>query len=143
MQYKKSNVQGGWVKNSEVVSGSKCKLVSEASPIEGEFGMRDVAKIRFQGETGEARNVNLNKPTVNALIDAFGEDSKSWIGHVLTAHTEKVVVAGRRVTALYLIPEGFELSEDSGGYLVIGRVGKEAGKDVEAATDISPEDIPF
>ena len=47
-------------------------------------------------------------------------------------------VSGRRVVALYLIPEGFELKEDAGGYLVIARKEKKEYKDGE----VSPEELP-
>lgn len=119
MKYnKQSTVQGSWIKASELTSGAKAKLVSEAQPVEGEFGTQDVAKIKIQGED-EVKNVRLNKPTINGLIDAFGEDSKDWTNKELTVQTEKMLVGGKRVTALYLIPEGYSLTEDTGGYLVI------------------------
>src|SRR3990167_3456597 len=143
MQYTKSSgVGGAWVKASEIVSGTKCKLVSETAPQPSEFGTQDVAKIRFQGEEGEAKNVRINKPSINALIDAFGEDSKVWIGNVLTAVTEKMVVSGKRVTALYLVPKGYSLGEDEGHYLVITKDGATV-KSGPTEETINPEDIPF
>jgi hypothetical protein len=56
----------------------------------------------------EPLNVNLNRATINGLVDAFGEDSALWIGHYLTVETEKMRVAGKAVVALYLIPKGYE-----------------------------------
>ena len=71
MKYqKKSGTQGAWVKGSELKSGTLAKLVSETIPQEGEYGMQDVAKIRIQGDS-EVKNVRINSPTLNALIDAF------------------------------------------------------------------------
>lgn len=140
MNYTKSTVSGGWVKAADVKSGSKCKLVSETVPSEGTYEGKviknNVAKIRFQGEEGEAKNVNVNKPSINGLIDAFGSDSKNWVGKLLTAHTEKMLVGGKRVTGLYLIPEGFEITEDEGGYLVVTKIG---GK--EEVHTRSPQEI--
>ena len=140
MQYEKS-VQGSWVKSDDVKSGTKAKLISETAPKQGKFTddegkpkMQDVAKIRFEG-VEEPLNIALNRATIYGLIDAFGSDSKEWIGKTLTTQTEKMIVAGRNVRALYLIPEGFELTEDSGGYNVITKIG-----DVD---DITPEQIPF
>ena len=152
--YKKSSgVAGAWVKAKDITSGVKCKLVSETEPSESQWEGKtiknNVAKIRFAGQEGEAMNVNVNKPSINALIDAFGEDSKAWMGHLLTAHTEKMLVGGKRVTALYLIPEGYEIKEDEGGYLVIEPIGKVEPPAVVArskaaeAEDINPDDIPF
>jgi|TARA_R100001530_G_scaffold121166_1_gene88555 hypothetical protein len=148
MKYtKQTGVQGAWVKSSEVEDGIKAKLVSESKPIEGEYGTQDIAKIRFQGEEEDSKNVRLNKTTINGLIDAFGDESKNWVNQVLTARTEKAQVAGKRVTILYLIPEGYGLSEDSNGYVIITKVGGE--KTVEYPEDeinlegIPPGDIPF
>lgn len=152
MKYTKSStVSGAWVKGSEVVSGTKCKLVAETVPsestYEGKVIKNNVSKIRFQGEEGEAKNVNVNRPSINALIDAYGEDSKDWIGKLLTAQTEKMLVGGKRVTALYLIPEGFEMKEDENGYIVISRIGEKVTQETTSngypSDDINPEDIPF
>ena len=154
MKYTKSStVSGAWVKGSEVVSGTKCKLVAETVPsestYEGKVIKNNVSKIRFQGEEGEAKNVNVNRPSINALIDAYGEDSKDWIGKLLTAQTEKMLVGGKRVTALYLIPEGFEMKEDENGYIVISRIGEKVSQEIGTTSngypsdDINPEDIPF
>jgi hypothetical protein len=82
-------------------------------------------------------NIALNRATIYGLIDAFGSDSKEWIGKTLTAQTEKMIVAGRNVRALYLIPENFELTEDSAGYNVITKVG---GADEDS---IDASQIPF
>lgn len=152
MKYTKSQgVGGAWIKGSEVVSGTKCKLTTETLPstssYEGKVINNNVSKIRFQGEKTDAKNVNVNRPSINALIEAFGEDSKDWIGKLLTAQTEKMIVGGKRVTALYLIPEGYELKEDDGGYIVITKIGGQASVPLNGvdypAEEIDPDDIPF
>ena len=133
MQYQKQNFVGGsWVKGSEVVTGVKVKIVSETLPTPSKFQnkdgtvkMQDVAKVKFQG-VEEVKNMNLNRATINGLVDAFGEDSKLWIGKVMTAHTEKMVVGGKRVTAVYLLADGYELKEDEGGYMIIVNPAKES-----------------
>ena len=130
---------GPWVKGSEVVSGTKCKLVAETTKMESRFKnddgttkFQDVSKVRFDGKP-DAMNINLNRATIYGLIDAFGEESKDWCGPVLTAHTEKTTVAGKRVTALYLLAEGFEVGEDDEGYVVVKRVGEASAKAAEPA----------
>lgn len=153
--YKKSGfLQGKWVKAADVKSGSRCYLTAETNPIQSQFKNRDgsvknqdVSKIHFEGDP-EVYNISLNRPTLNALIDAFGEDSKNWINKVLTAETEKVLVGGKRVTALYLVPEGYEKTEDSGGYVVIVKKGTkvEVAPDSGGGTDgfdTPIEELPF
>lgn len=127
---KASTVVGAWLKGADVVSGTKCKLVSETEPQPSQFTdpktgqikMQNVAKIRFEGGS-DAFNISLNRATINGLVDAFGEDSVAWQGNALTAQTEKVMVSGKRVTAVYLIPNGYEMKEDDAGYVVINKVG--------------------
>lgn len=126
-----TSVFGSWVKGGDLQSGIQCELVSEAKPAISQFKdkdgndkMQDVAKIKFSG-VEEIKNINLNRSTIDGLISAFGEDSKDWIGKPLIAVTEKVVVAGRRVTAVYLLADGYELKEDDGGYMKIVNPNKE------------------
>ncbi|MCH9022916.1 MAG: hypothetical protein IID32_09135, partial [Planctomycetes bacterium] len=107
MKYtKQTGVQGAWVDKAAIISGTKAKLVSETEPTEGEYGKQDVAKIRIEGDA-ETKNVRINKPTIAGLIDAFGDDSKDWINKELTIQTEQMRVGGKKVTALYLLAEGF------------------------------------
>ena len=130
--YKKQNsTYGAWVKGSQVTAGTKVEIVSEtiAQPSQfqdknGNMKTQDVCKVRFQGGD-DSLNISLNRATLNALIDAFGEDSKLWIGKILTAHTEKVAVAGKRVTAVYLLPENYIVQEDADGYIQIVNPSKE------------------
>lgn len=152
MKYQIVKATGSWLDKSKVVSGSRCKLVTETVPSEGLFEGKtiknNVSKIRFEGEQGESKNVNVNTPSINALIEAYGEDSKDWVGKILTAQTEKMVVAGKRVIAIYLIPEGFELKEDFNGYIVISRIGDKSVDKTEKASDypaeeVNVDDIPF
>jgi hypothetical protein len=145
MKYQKQqSIGGAWVKGAEVQSGAHCKLMSETQPMQsqfknektGEVKMQDVAKILFSGDT-EEKNISLNRATINGLIDAFGDDSALWTGQVLTAETEKVRVAGKAVTAVYLVADGYERVDDENGYTVIVKKGTKVG-----APDDLPE-IPF
>ncbi len=117
MKYtKKESVGGEWVRASELENGTKIEILSEATTIGGEFGDRDVCKVKVAG-FDEEKNVNLNKTTLNGFIDAFGDESEKWIGKTVTAQVEKALIGGKRVTILYMIPEGCELKENEDGYL--------------------------
>lgn len=153
---KTSGVSGNWVKGSEVKSGTKCRLVSETNPTPSQFKdkngamkMQDVSKIVFDTNPSEPLNINLNRATINGLIDAFGNESKGWVGKMLTAQTEKVMVSGKRVTAVYLIPDGYEMTEDANGYVVIVKQGtntKEAQEELPVVDfDEEPkiDEVPF
>ncbi len=107
----------------ELKNGDVAKLKTEAVWIEGQNGKQLVAKIRVKGRGDEDKNVAINTPTKNALIDAFGTDSLKWVDKLLTVHVESGIFAGKRGVMLNLVPEGFELTTDEGGYLVIKRKG--------------------
>ena len=123
--YKKvETTHGAWAKSGEIKEGSTAEIKSETSAQpsqfknkDGSIKMQDVCKVSFNGE--EPLNVSLNRATINALVEAFGEDSKEWIGNELKVETEKMRVGGRAVVALYLIPEGYERIDDENGYAVI------------------------
>src|ERR1700754_1139409 len=146
---KNVSLGGKWAKGSELIDVNKAKIVSETNPIpssflnkDGSTKMQDVCKVQFQG-LPEPLNVSLNRATINGLVDAFGEDSADWQGHYLTVETEKVRVAGKSVTALYLIPEGYEEVDDEDGYAMITREGSIAESVPPINDDTMPEELPF
>lgn len=152
MKYSKQvSFSGAWAKASEITS-KRAKIVSETNPIPSSFQNKDgspknqdVCKVKFEG-INDPLNVSLNRATINGLVDAFGEDSKDWMNHILSVETEKVRVGGKAVVALYLIPDGFEKRDDSNGYAVITR--KEAAqnpplKEEPGDIEIDDDDIPF
>lgn len=124
---KSSGANGPWVDKTKVKSGTKVKIVTECVPTDEEYqgkvSTRHVVKLKVQGDDGEPKNFDINRPSVNGLIDAFGEDTKAWIGQTLTAETMRVIVGGKMGTAMYLVPEGFEFTTDAGGYAVVQRIG--------------------
>jgi hypothetical protein len=146
----RSTVGGKWAKAAEIKNGIRAKIVSETKPQpstflnkDGSAKTQDVAKVQFEG-MGEALNVSLNSATINGLVRAFGEDSKAWQGQYLSVETEKMRVAGKAVTALYLIPEGFKRIDDENGYALIVKEGEDASNIPPLEDEeIKPEEIPF
>jgi hypothetical protein len=154
MEYQKSSsgISGDWVKGENLKTGTKAKLMTPAERREsmfkddkGNVKMQDVAKIRFQGDE-TTYNIALNRGTIDALIDAYGNRSEDWVGKVLTVHIEPMNVGGRRVRAVYLLPEGFQVGEDENGYIVVQRkpfVATDEPAIEYPAEEVRPEDIPF
>lgn len=132
--------EGMFVDKKSLKEGELVKLVNEAHEEEGKFGSQIVANIKIKSRDGEPKFA-INPPTVNALIEAFGEDSMAWCNKVLTIHIEKVRSAGRKGLSVYLIPENYDFWDDEKGYLVIG---KKAEKPQEGSRpEINDSDIPF
>ena len=124
---KTEGISGAWSKGSDLMEKGvkRAKIVTETNPRPSQFQnkdgsvkMQDVCKVQFEG-IQEPLNTNLNRATLNALVEAFGEDSKLWMNKVLSVETEKVKVAGKTQVALYLVPEGFEKTDDAEGYTII------------------------
>lgn len=151
---KTESIGGDWIKGKDVRSGTKAKLKTEVHPSPSQFKdkdgntqMQDIGKIMLQGDK-ELKNIRVNKASISALVDAFGKNSVEWVDKLLTIETMKVQIAGKMQTAVYLIPEGYELGEDANGYVAITNGTAEKvlmGDDtVEYPEDeVNPDDIPF
>ncbi len=136
--YKKQTfISGKYANKSELYDKEvkKAKIVSETSPeesitykdLKGNPKIQDVCKVMFDGYT-EAFKVSLNRATINALVDAFGENSSDWQGHTLAVEIDKL--PGKKFP-LYLIPEGYKRIEDEKGYSVIVNSNVQ-GENIEA-----------
>lgn len=136
--YKKNTfVSGKWADKSVLYEKGvkRAKIVSETNPEasnykdpKGNPQTQDVCKAVFEGMGGEALKVSLNNATLNALVEAFGEDSKNWQAHYLALEIDKL--PGKKFP-LYLIPEGYVRKEDAAGYPII----------VKASTEVEPEPL--
>lgn len=145
--YKQSSgIKGDWVKTNELTNGMLIKLVTETKPSQGEYGEQNVAQCKIKG-FNDVKNIRINKTSIGGLIQAFGEDSNGWIDKALTVNVEKALVAGKRVTILYLVPEGFELKEDGNGYMVIVPSGTvptiKQGEEIPVFEEEKDMNLPF
>lgn len=137
-----SSVVGKWIDKKMLKSGDIAKIKSEATEQPSQQGGTQlVAKLLIKGQIDPA-NVAINKPSKNALIKAFGNDTKDWMDKELTLQVETAIVSGKRGIALYMIPNGYELKEDAGGYLVIVKKGVEVESTYPEST-VNIDDIPF
>jgi hypothetical protein len=141
---KSSGVAGKWLDKKSLKTGDIAKIKTEATEQPSQQGGTQwVAKLHVKGQT-EPLNFAINKPSKNALIDAFGEDTLKWIDIPLTLTVEKTIISGKRGIGVYLIPEGFEMTEDAGAYIVITKKGAERTRSQEEIEeDINIDDVPF
>jgi hypothetical protein len=124
--YKKSTqVFGMWIPKKDLKDGMIAVIINETMPQPSNFTdkngdpqFQDVCKIKVNELAGEF-NANLNKPTTESLIDAFGEDSLLWMNHPLTIAVEKTRVAGKAGISLFLIPEGYHKIDNKEGFAEI------------------------
>jgi hypothetical protein len=145
MEYTKS-VGGAWLDADSLTSGVKIKITSECvrqdskfKDKEGNTKTENIAKVRVQGADAEV-NMRINWASIYALMDAFGTDSKNWVGKVLTAKTLEAMVGDSMRTIVYLIPEGFELAKID-KKMIIRKVGEPTVDVGDEGEDLS--DLPF
>lgn len=143
-----TSVGGKWIDKDQIKSGTKIKIVGEATVAEGQFGPQTVAKVLVKGSS-EPVNLGINKTSIRGMISAFGTETKLWVGKIVTADVRRESVSGKMQNVLRLIPEGYELGEDENGYLSVKKIGvTSAGTpvpfpNVPTEPDISPDSINF
>lgn len=129
---KSSSVRGPWAKGSELSGVKSAVITTEAEDVPSNYSNKDgspktqlVCRVKFEG-IDEEKNFNINIPTKDALIDAFGDDTAMWMNKPLAVETEKVRVAGKAGVSVYLIPDGFEKVDDADGYVHVLRIDRDS-----------------
>src|ERR1035437_6543805 len=97
MKFTINTTNGSWLDKKTLKTGDVIKLTTEAKEVPNQQGGNQVvAKCKVKGVQGDDLNISINKPSKNALIVAFGEDSSNWIDKPLTTSVEKTIIAGKR-----------------------------------------------
>lgn len=93
-----------WVKVGEnLKDGDIVQILEEGEIQESEFKgkqtKRFVTKVKLTG--GEVKSVGMNSTSFNNLIDAFGDETKTWIGKDVKAWVVSQNVSGEFKKVLY------------------------------------------
>ena len=142
IQKKKTSIAGDWAKvKVDINNGDVLEILTEGTIVSGEFGDRQVYKVKtVNGE----KNLSFNQTSLNNMIDAYGDDSKAWVGKKAFVTVIKMNESGKFRYIVYLVGEGWEMQDD-GSVKKIGSQGTvkmPEGVDYPEE-DINPEDIPF
>lgn len=129
MEIPSKSIGGAWLDKALLKEGSTVKIVNEATMVDsnkytdkdGNPKTQVVAKVQPEG--GEAGNMRLNWITVWGLRDAFGKETKEWMGHPLLVKKIRMMVSDKMQDVFFLIPNGFELAENEESKLEIRRIG--------------------
>ena len=73
------------VKNGDVIT-----IADEGELVEGDYGTKLVVKVVLAD--GTKKKLSLNPTSVNKLIDAFGTDTKAWVGKEVKVHVVQMTV---------------------------------------------------
>jgi hypothetical protein len=138
---------------ADIKNGDMVEILNKGDVVTGEYGDQYVFQIKTRN--GE-KNANFNQSSINALIDAYGDDTESWVGKEVKVLTKKGVYGGKKGIAAYFVPANYILNEY--GELEVTESEKTVGdtnvKYPESETsngdgttpvddEIKPEDIPF
>lgn len=138
--FKKQTSSGPFLKKGEdIKQGDLVEIASEGRQEQGEYGTQNIFLIKTASKEG---NMSLNQTTINALVDAYGEDSKAWIGKQAKVTAIKQMVAGKLMNVFYLSHPDAEISDD--GVFYIPGAQKEQKSAIPTDEErINPDDIPF
>lgn len=119
MLYKKRISVGAFLKKGEdYKDGDIIEITSEGKPIEGKFGIQDVFSIKTKSE--KEGNVTFNSTSINNMIDAYGEDSKKWIGKKAKTWAILSNVQGKMLKVYYFSHPDASLTDD-GVFSILGK----------------------
>jgi len=109
--YKKRVSLGAFLKKGEdFKDGDIIEIANEGKQVEGQFGTQDIFLIKLSDE--REGNVNFNSTSVNNMIDAFGEDSKNWIGKKVKVWSIMSNVQGKMIKVYYFAHPDAELNDE-------------------------------
>jgi len=131
---KKVSVGAFLHKGDDFKDGDLVTIASEGKQVEGEFGLQNIFLVKTASKEG---NVSFNRTSINALIDAYGEDSKNWIGKQAKVWGIMSNVQGKMIKVYYFTHPQADVNEN-GSFTVPVSAKTEPVKD-----EIKPEDIPF
>lgn len=139
---KKVSPKGEWAKvGNDIMDGDAIIIKNDGEEVVGDYGKRMVFKVETRN--GE-KNLSLNQTSLNALVDAYGEDTSLWVGKKANVYIIKANVAGKFVKVVYLVGIGWEFTDE--GMVVKRGEANDIDGDSVADSDlpeIKIEDIPF
>jgi hypothetical protein len=128
---KRERLHGQWLNNKEVPNKAVLRFTDPAREFPSAFGedkTQIACHVEFENYPSDPAKpwiVALNRAVVNALVEAFGEESEDWVGQKLTSYKMQTSMNGKRGHAVYYIPEGYQLISDDNDYFAIVKVTSE------------------
>jgi hypothetical protein len=73
------------------ISGIVVEFLDEAKPSPSDFGVKTRAKVKVtNGIEVSEKSLTFNQQNINFCVNAFGTDSKNWIGKKVGLFTETI-----------------------------------------------------
>jgi hypothetical protein len=146
---KKVSVGSFLKKGTDIKDADIVEVRSEGTKVPGEFGVQDIFIVKTN--EGKEGNTNFNQTSINNMIDAYGIDSKKWIGQKIKAWIIRQNVGGSFKQVLYFSHPNALFTED--GFVLEGAMECERTAGVGSVEtdnipvieegEIDVKDIPF
>lgn len=119
--YKKTVRVGKYAKKGEDYRDRDLiTILNEGQNFEGKFGEEHAFKVRVP--KGEEMTFRFNKTSINNMIDAFGEDSKGWIGQQVRVWLILQNVQGKMIKVAYVSHPDADI-DDEGNFVLPPGIG--------------------
>lgn len=146
--YQKKVSQGAFLeKGVDVKNGDIVQIANEGHESEGKYGMQTLFLVRVKVinptsgvEEIKEGNIGFNQTSINCLIDAYGSESKKWIGKVAKTWAIMSNVQGKMTNVYYFTHPNAEIDKD-GNFSIPGQVTAQPAQ--PEPEEIRVEDIPF
>ena len=116
--YKKQVSVGAFLKKGEdIKNGDIVTIANEGKQVDGQFGTQDLFLVKTAA--GKEGNVSFNRTSLNCLVEAYGEESRNWIGKQAKVWAILSNVQGKMIKVYYFTHPSAELDEDGGWSLPV------------------------
>ena len=117
MRYTKKISSGRFFKKGEdIKDGDTATIANEGKQEEGQFGTQNLFLIKLPNE--EEGQVSFNQTSLNNLIDAYGDDSKNWIGKEVKVFMIKMSVSGKIRSVYFFLHPASVLDDETGEFSI-------------------------
>jgi hypothetical protein len=95
--------------NVDVFDGDIIKILDEGDWLTFNYKNQQIKKLVFKIQTKfkTEKLLPLNQQSINNLIDAYGEETKDWIGKEVKVWIFKSNIGGKFVDVIYLTHPGW------------------------------------
>jgi len=133
--------QGQYAKKNEDIKDSDIITILDGGQvITGEYGDRMVFKVKTRN--GE-RNLAFNQKSLNNIIDAYGEDTESWVGKDVKVWLIRAMVSGKLQHIVYLSHPSWLMTEDGSFHAPNKGTSNDEIPVINEEEPIDLKDIPF
>ncbi|MDD5178303.1 MAG: hypothetical protein PHT54_03440 [Candidatus Nanoarchaeia archaeon] len=127
-------------KGEDIKENDIIKVANEGKKVPGEFGDQDVFLVKL--EDGREGNLAFNSTSINAIIDAYGEESKNWIGKELKVWMIRMAVQGKIKPVYYFTHPDAELNEEGTFVLPVKNKSKKKKEEEDIEIPIVEDQEP-